>query len=187
MAAGLLPQLSVHACSVLHPFVFYKVRDVVMKAVFMGPGYIGLPAAAAAASRGIAIAGADVNPDAADTVSQGKIHIAEPDPDKLEKGYLKAALQPEAADAFFIAVPAPFRQNHRADISCAESAARTVIPYLREGSLCVTESASPVLTAGKMAERIFKKRPELKNKIFIAYVNGIVLFRPDAGAEDYVL
>jgi UDP-N-acetyl-D-mannosaminuronic acid dehydrogenase len=151
-----------------------------MKAVFMGLGYIGLPTAAVAASKGIAVIGVDVNPDVVDTVNRGKIHIVEPELDKLvkdvvEKGYLKAALQPETADAFFIVVPTPFKQNHRADISYVESATRTVIPYLREGNLFVIESTSPVLTTEKMAELIFKKRPELKNKIYIAYCPERVL------------
>jgi UDP-N-acetyl-D-mannosaminuronic acid dehydrogenase len=151
-----------------------------MKAVFMGLGYIGLPTAAVAASKGITVTGVDVNPDVVDTVNQGKIHIVEPDLDKLvkdvvEKGCLKAAPQPEEADAFFIVVPTPFKQNHRADISYVESATRTVIPYLREENLFVIESTSPVLTTEKMAELIFKKRPELKNKIYIAYCPERVL------------
>jgi UDP-N-acetyl-D-mannosaminuronic acid dehydrogenase len=146
----------------------------------MGLGYIGLPTAAVAASKGIAVTGVDVNPDVVDTINQGKIHIAEPDLDKLvkdvvERGCLKAALQPEATDAFFIVVPTPFKQNHRADISYVESATLMVIPYLQEGNLFVIESTSPVLTTEKMAELIFKKRPELKNKIYIAYCPERVL------------
>lgn len=151
-----------------------------MKAVFMGLGYIGLPTAAVAASKGITIIGVDVNPDVVDTVNQGKTHIVEPELDKLvkdvvERGYLKAALQPETADTFFIVVPTPFKQNHRADISYVESATRMVIPYLQEGNLFVIESTSPILTTEKMAELIFKRRPELKNKIYIAYCPERVL------------
>ncbi|MDR0584695.1 MAG: UDP-N-acetyl-D-mannosamine dehydrogenase [Treponema sp.] len=151
-----------------------------MKAVFMGLGYIGLPTAAVAASKGIAVTGVDVNPEVVDTVNQGKIHIIEPNLDKLvrdvvEKGCLKAALQPERADAFFIVVPTPFKQNHRADISYVMSATRMVIPFLREGNLFVLESTSPVLTTEKMADLIFKERPELKDKIYVAYCPERVL------------
>jgi UDP-N-acetyl-D-mannosaminuronic acid dehydrogenase len=151
-----------------------------MKAVFMGLGYIGLPTAAVAASKGITVIGVDVNPEVVNTINQGKIHIVEPDLDKLvkdvvEKGALKAALQPEAADAFFIVVPTPFKQNHRADISYVTSATRMVIPFLREGNLFVIESTSPVLTTEKMADLIFKERPELKGKIYIAYCPERVL------------
>lgn len=151
-----------------------------MKAVFMGLGYIGLPTAAVAASKGIEVVGVDVNPLVVETINQGKIHIVEPDLDKVvksvvEKGSLRASLIAESADAFFIVVPTPFKQNHRADISYVESATRTVIPFLREGNLFVIESTSPVMTTEKMAELIFKERPELRDKIYIAYCPERVL------------
>ncbi|HCE55004.1 MAG TPA: UDP-N-acetyl-D-mannosamine dehydrogenase [Lutibacter sp.] len=151
-----------------------------MKAVFMGLGYIGLPTAAVAASKGIQVVGVDVNPEVVNTINRGEIHIVEPDLDKVvkqvvENGFLKAALKPEEADAFFIVVPTPFKQNHRADISYVESATRMVIPFLKEGNLFVIESTSPVMTTEKMAGVIFKERPELENKIFIAYCPERVL------------
>ncbi len=151
-----------------------------MKAVFMGLGYIGLPTAAVVASKGIQVIGVDVNPHVVDTINEGKIHIVEPALDKLvkevvEKGYFKASLKPEEADAFFIVVPTPFKQNHRADISYVESATRMVIPFLREGNLFIIESTSPVMTTEKMTEVIFKERPELIDKIFIAYCPERVL------------
>ena len=151
-----------------------------MKAVFMGLGYIGLPTAAVAASKGIEVIGVDVNPEVVDTINKGEIHIVEPDLDKVvkdvvEKGFLKASLKPEEADAFFIVVPTPFKQNKRADISYVESATRMVIPFLKEGDLYVIESTSPVMTTEKMAELIFTERPELKDKIYIAYCPERVL------------
>ena len=151
-----------------------------MKAVFMGLGYIGLPTAAVAASKGIEVIGVDVNPEVVNTINRGEIHIIEPDLDKVvkqvvENGFLKATLKPEEADAFFIVVPTPFKQNKRADISYVESATRMVIPFLKEGNLFVIESTSPVMTTEKMTEVIFKERPELKNKIFIAYCPERVL------------
>jgi len=146
----------------------------------MGLGYIGLPTAAVAASKGIEVIGVDVNPEVVNTINRGKIHIVEPDLDKVvkqvvENGFLKASLKPEEADAFFIVVPTPFKQNKRADISYVESATRMVIPFLKEGDLFVIESTSPVMTTEKMTEVIFKERPELKNKIFIAYCPERVL------------
>lgn len=146
----------------------------------MGLGYIGLPTAAFAASKGIQVIGVDVNPEVVKTINRGEIHIIEPDLDKMvkqvvEKGFLKATLIPEEADAFFMVVPTPFKQNKRADISYVESATRMVIPFLKEGNLFVIESTSPVMTTEKMAELIFKERPELENKIFIAYCPERVL------------
>lgn len=146
----------------------------------MGLGYIGLPTAAVAASKGIDVIGVDVNPEVVETINQGKIHIIEPDLDKVvkdvvEKKKLKAQLKPEEADAFFIVVPTPFKQNHRADISYVESATKSVIPYLKKGNLFVIESTSPVMTTEKMADLIFKTRPDLRDKIYIAYCPERVL------------
>jgi len=151
-----------------------------MKVVFMGLGYIGLPTAAVVAANGIQVIGVDVNPEVVNIINQGKIHIIEPDLDKVvkevvSKGFLKASLKPEEADAFFIVVPTPFKQNHRADISYIESATKAVIPYLKRGNLFVIESTSPIMTTEKIADIIFKERPELKDHIYIAYCPERVL------------
>lgn len=151
-----------------------------MKALFMGLGYIGLPTAAVAAKNGIDVIGVDINPDVVDTINRGEIHIVEPLLDKVvkevvENGNLKAKTKPEEADVFLIVVPTPFKQNHRADISYVESATKAVIPFLRPGNLFIIESTSPVMTTEKIARLIFKARPELKNKIYIAYCPERVL------------
>lgn len=151
-----------------------------MKAVFMGLGYIGLPTAAVVASNGIDVLGVDTNPAVVDTINEGKIHIIEPNlstvvQEVVASGKLRASTIPEQADAFFIVVPTPFKQNHRADISFVEAATKSVIPFLKEGSLFVIESTSPVKTTEKIARLIFKLRPELKDKIFIAYCPERVL------------
>ena len=150
------------------------------KAVFMGLGYIGLPTAAVAANKGLQVLGVDINPQVVDTINLGKIHIVEPELDTVvkrvvEKGSLKASLKPENADVFLIVVPTPFRQNRRPDISYVESATRAIIPFLKEGNLYIIESTSPVGTTEKMADLIWKERPELKEKIHIAYCPERVL------------
>lgn len=150
------------------------------KVVFVGLGYIGLPTAAVAANHGYQVVGVDVNQTVVDTINQGKVHIIEPDLDKIvksvvEKGSLRAVNKPEKADAFFVVVPTPFKQNHRADITYVEAATRSVIPYLQEGNLFVIESTSPVHTTEKMAQLIYDQRPELEGKIYIAYCPERVL------------
>ena len=150
------------------------------KVLFLGLGYIGLPTAAVAATHGYQVIGVDVNPVVVDTINQGRIHIVEPDLAKVVKeavcnGALRATTKPEQADAFFVVVPTPFKQNHRADITYVESATRSVIPFLKEGDLFVIESTSPVFTTERMAEVIYKERPELKDKLYIAYCPERVL------------
>jgi UDP-N-acetyl-D-mannosaminuronic acid dehydrogenase len=50
-----------------------------------------------------------------------------------------------------------------------------VIPYLEEGNLFILESTSPVFTTEKMADIIFSERPELKNRMHVAYCPERVL------------
>ena len=146
----------------------------------MGLGYIGLPTAALISSRGLQVTGVDIRKDVVETINQGRIHIVEPDLDGLvhhvvNKGYLKAATQPIEADVYLIAVPTPFKDDHVPDTSFVASAARNIIPTLREGALVILESTSPVGTTERMQELIFKERPELKGKIYIAYCPERVL------------
>ena len=151
-----------------------------MKACFMGLGYIGLPTAIIAAQHGIKIIGVDINPKVVDMTNQGKLHIIEPEMQELLQevvadGRLKASTIPEESDAYFIVVPTPFKGDHEPDISYVEAASRTVIPFLKEGDLFVIESTSPVGTTDKIQNIIFTLRPELKDKIYIAYCPERVL------------
>lgn len=151
-----------------------------MKACFMGLGYIGLPTAIIAAKHGVEIVGVDINPTVVEMTNQGKLHIIEPGmeemlQDVVKSGMLHASTTPETSDAYFIVVPTPFKGDHEPDISYVESATRMVIPFLKEGDLYVIESTSPVGTTNKMTQLIFNERPELKDKIFIAYCPERVL------------
>lgn len=145
-----------------------------MKACFMGLGYIGLPTAIIAAKHGIQITGVDINPKVVEMTNAGRLHIIEPGIEEMLKevvasGMLKASTTPETADAYFMVVPTPFKGNHEPDVSYVEAATRAVLPFLKEGDLYVIESTSPVGTTEVMANIIFAERPELKDKIYIAY------------------
>ena len=146
----------------------------------MGLGYIGLPTAAITASKGLSILGVDINQKVVDTINRGEIHIYEPGLGDLvkqvvEQKKLRASTLPEKSDVYLIVVPTPFKGNHEPDISFVETATMTIIPLLKEGDLYIIESTSPVGTTDKMASLIFSKRPELKNKINIAYCPERVL------------
>ena len=151
-----------------------------MKACFMGLGYIGLPTAIIAAKNGVQVVGVDINPKVVEMTNQGKLHIIEPGMEQMlqevvKMGSLKAATVPEVSDAYFMVVPTPFKGNHEPDISYVESATRAVLPLLKEGDLYVIESTSPVGTTDKMKDLIFSVRPELIDKIYIAYCPERVL------------
>ncbi|MBS9441595.1 UDP-N-acetyl-D-mannosamine dehydrogenase [Photorhabdus heterorhabditis] len=132
----------------------------------IGLGYIGLPTAAAFASRNKKVIGVDVNQHAVETINRGAIHIVEPDLDKVvktavEEGYLKAVTSPLPADAFLIAVPTPFKGDHEPDMKYVCSAAESVAPILKKGDLVILESTSPVGATEQMAEWLAATRPDL--------------------------
>ncbi len=150
------------------------------KACVIGLGYIGLPTAAIAAQHGIQVYGVDVNPKIVDIINKGEIHIVEQGleavvKESVEKGFFKASLTPTEADVYLIVVPTPFKGNHEPDISFVEAGTRAVLPFLKEGDTYIIESTSPVGTTEKMAALIFKERPELQHKIYIAYCPERVL------------
>ena len=132
----------------------------------IGLGYIGLPTAAAFASHHSNVIGVDVNQHAVDIINQGKIHIVEPDLDKVvkvavEKGYLRAVTKPEPADAFLIAVPTPFKGQHEPDMVYVEAVTQAIAPVLKKGDLIILESTSPVGSTEQMAQWLAEHRPDL--------------------------
>ena len=107
--------------------------------VTIGLGYIGLPTSALIASHGTNVLGVDINQHVVDTINEGKIHIVEPDLDKIvsvavSKGNLKAATKASAAEVYLIVVPTPFKGNHEPDISFVEAATKGIIPLLKNES-----------------------------------------------------
>lgn len=103
----------------------------------IGLGYIGLPTAAAFASRQKHVIGVDINQQAVDTINRGAIHIVEPDLDSVVKtavegGFLRATTTPVAADAYLIAVPTPFKGDHDPDMVYVEAAAKSIAPVLKK-------------------------------------------------------
>ncbi|MGB0981278.1 MAG: nucleotide sugar dehydrogenase, partial [Winogradskyella sp.] len=150
--------------------------DVVM----IGLGYIGLPTAALIASNQVKVHGVDINQNVVDTINQGKIHIVEPELDEavanaVNDGYLKAAIKAVEANTYIIVVPTPFKAKNEPDISFVESATRGILPLLKAGDLYIIESTSPIGTTEKMMNFIYTERPELKDKLHIAYCPERVL------------
>lgn len=153
----------------------------------IGLGYIGLPTAAVFASRGKQVVGVDVNLRAVETINRGEIHIVEPDLGEVvrqavQQGLLRATTTAEPADAFLIAVPTPFMNDHQPDLSFVRAAALSLAPVLKTGDLVILESTSPVGATEQMAEWLAEARPDLRfpqhdgeSDIFIAYCPERVL------------
>ena len=150
----------------------------------LGLGYIGLPTASIFATRGKKVLGVDVIPRVVETINRGGIHINEPDLDVLVRaavgsGKLCAALKPERAQTFVVAVPTPFKPtptNPKApDLVYVESATRSIAMVVEEGNLIILESTSPVGTTELMRDWLFdelsKVRPEK-----VSLLRGSLLF-----------
>jgi len=125
----------------------------------IGLGYVGLPTAAIFAGKGLDVLGVDIRPEVVDLINQGKIHIVEPELDQLVHdavagGRLRATAQPEEADAFIIAVPTPFTDDHKPDLSYLMAAAESLVGVLKKGDLIVVESTVPVGATESLSVRL---------------------------------
>jgi len=133
----------------------------------IGLGYVGLPTAAVLASRGIRVTGVDVNVKTVDSINAGKPHIIEPDLDMVvhgavASGQLTARIDPVPADAFIIAVPTPFTEDRKPDLSYLEAATMAVAPVLKKGNLVVVESTVPVGATCQVGQWLAAARGDLK-------------------------
>jgi UDP-N-acetyl-D-mannosaminuronic acid dehydrogenase len=132
------------------------------KICVLGLGYIGLPTASTFATSGIKVIGVDINPQIVAGLQNGHLHIHEPGlrtlvQAALRSGNLTIHNQPESADAFIIAVPTPFKEQKKADLSFVESAAQSILPHLQKGNLVVLESTSPPRTTVDLVAPILER------------------------------
>jgi UDP-N-acetyl-D-mannosaminuronic acid dehydrogenase len=128
----------------------------------IGLGYIGLPTAATLANAGLEVLGVEVRPEIVERINSGNIHIQEPGLDILvraaiQRGNLRAALEPQPAQAHIIAVPTPVNPDRSPDLSYVESATRTIAKVLRAGDLVVLESTVPPCTCERVVGPLLKE------------------------------
>ena len=132
----------------------------------IGLGYIGLPTAIIFASHGVQVTGVDISDRHVDAVNRGELPFVEEGldvvlADVVGKGLLKAQKDTPEADVYIVAVPTPFAEGHKADVSYIEAAAKALAPKLKQGNLVVLESTSPPGTTEHMADVILAERPDL--------------------------
>lgn len=141
----------------------------------IGLGYIGLPTASIFASKGLHVTGMDINSAITRGLQEGQLHIFEPGLEKLvldslASGHLKISDHVSPADAFIIAVPTPFDEDKRADLSAVKSAAESIVPYLQPGNLVILESTSPPTTTTGIVASILENSGLIAGKDFaLAY------------------
>jgi UDP-N-acetyl-D-mannosaminuronic acid dehydrogenase len=132
----------------------------------VGLGYIGLPTAAMLASQGLTVIGYDVNENAVASINSGKPHFHEPDLQMLLSAALntqqfRAQSKPSEADYFIIAVPTPFHDGKKPDMSYVDAATQAIAPVLRPGTTVILESTCPVGSTERMCEHLAAARPDL--------------------------
>ena len=128
----------------------------------LGLGYIGLPTASMFATHGFKVVGVDVNEAVVSTINRGHIHIEEPGLKTIVSaaiisGNLSATDTPVKADVFILAVPTPFKDGKKADMSYVERATRCIVPVVRKGNLVILESTSPPGTTTNLVVPILKE------------------------------
>ena len=147
----------------------------------IGLGYIGLPTASLLGTKGYKVHGVDTSRHVVETISEGRIHIVEPDLDILVKsavqsGNLTASEEPRKADVFILAVPTPFKNDHQPDLSYVEAATRTIAPYVEAGNIVILESTSPVGTTEDIVARILSEGGhDVEKEVFVAHCPERVL------------
>jgi UDP-N-acetyl-D-mannosaminuronic acid dehydrogenase len=136
------------------------------RVAILGLGYIGLPTAAALATRGVEVVGVDVNPHTVASVSNGEVPFVEPDlaaavSGAVAMGRLSATTEVPHADAYIIAVPTPFNDDHTADLRYVRAATEAIAPHLRGGEVVILESTSPPGTTEGVSRWLAELRPDL--------------------------
>jgi len=136
------------------------------RVAILGLGYIGLPTAAALATRGVDVVGVDVNEATVKAVANGEVPFVEPElsvavSGAVAMGRLSATTETPEADAYIIAVPTPFHGDHEADLSYVRSAVEQIAPRLRGGEVVILESTSPPGTTESVSRWLGELRPDL--------------------------
>lgn len=151
-----------------------------MKICFIGLGYIGLPTAVVVANNGFKVFGIDIDQDLVNNINSKKIDIVELGLKQqlnkvIDNQNFKAYTNIQASDVYLIVVPTPFKDDFQPDLSYVKAAIQSLIPVFKNGDVVIIESTCPVGTTEQMMDFIYGERPELIDKLFLAYCPERVL------------
>jgi UDP-N-acetyl-D-glucosamine dehydrogenase len=142
----------------------------------IGLGYVGLPLAVTAASRGLDVIGFDVSQERVDALMAGTSHVEDVTATELAEvlgtgaRFTADAEQLRAADALIIAVPSPLGRNRQPDTSYIESAADTVRKVVQPGMLVSLESTTyPGTTEDILVPAVIDAGLTLDEDVFVAF------------------
>lgn len=132
----------------------------------VGLGYIGLPTASLLAVRGYGVHGVDVCEDIVSALNNGEVLIHEPGLKQMVQeavagGNLHATVTATEADVFILALPTPFKDGHKPDLSFVQAAVTEVAPFVKPGNIIILESTSPVGSTELVCDWLQAMRPDL--------------------------
>ena len=114
------------------------------KICVVGLGYIVIPTAVMFASKGHEVIGVDIRENVINSLNNLILPIEE---NGLEKLFLKhpfsAKLQPVYAYVYIICVGTPTDSHKKVNLTAVKSAASSLIPYIKKGTLVIIESTIP--------------------------------------------
>lgn len=141
----------------------------------IGQGYVGLAVASAAADAGHTVTGYDTNQDLIQRLAQGNSHIEDVDSNDLKKlidtgKYLPTSNPSDLAscEIIIIAVPTPLDSHRKPDISYLESAVDTLIEFVKNEILIISESTSYPGTVRKVIAEKISKSSTLNHRYAVA-------------------
>src|SRR4030042_374977 len=137
------------------------------KICILGMGYIGMPTACMLANNGYSVLGIDINNGIIEKLSNGKVHIDEPDLEEIfikafDNKKLRVSTNVEKSDVYIIAVPTPLNNQNKADLSYVITAANMIKDYVSKDCLVILESTSPPGTTRNIVGDIIHKSSNLK-------------------------
>lgn len=110
----------------------------------VGLGYVGLPLAALAASKGYKVIGIDINSKKVKMVNKGKPPFVDEELEEvLKKVKINATTEYSEiknADIVVICVPTPVNEDRHPNYEPVKDAVKSVSPFLTKGSLVILES-----------------------------------------------
>ena len=163
-----------------------------MKICVIGSGYVGLVTGACLADFGIDVTNVDKDPQKIETLLAGEIPIYEPGLKTLvRKNHdggrlhfttdLEAAL--EDAEAVFIAVGTPPRDDGSSDLRFVREVAQSIAENLNSFKVIITKSTVPVGTGAMIAEIV---RAEAGNDADFAVVSNPEFLREGSAIDDFL-
>jgi len=142
----------------------------------IGLGYVGLPLAVEAASRGLNVIGFDVNAERVAALTEGQSHVGDVSDaalvEAIHNGFVPTDNEIPLAncDALFICVPSPLGVNRQPDLSYIEAAAATVGRVAHHGMVVSLESTTyPGTTDDLIVPAVEEAGLEIDEDVFVAF------------------